>query len=233
MFCILAEPRSGSNLLQTTLAAHPEIEFLQNEPFGEPHQRKNGDPDLENPYDWVSSQFQRSNGIGGFRLLHCQPETGEARENLLRSMTMQKWKFVHLYRQNKFAQMVSHWSAQRSGHYIHQPYELEPFEVNSAKLRGHLAYTAHVDQAVREFLGSIPNRAQHVKLTYEALTGDLGGMVNQLCKFLRISPHPNPIPRIEKQMKCPPSEMLTNPTEVRAMVDEFFPEGWDVATKKN
>jgi len=227
-FCILAEPRSGGNLLQTTLGSHPEIEMLRNEPFGEPHQALYGPPDQENPCAWICSKFQGSKPARGFRLLHCQPGEGEARSRFLNALAKENWLFIHLFRRNKFEQIVSHHAAERTGRWVLEPYMIEePFPLAPEEAGYYIRYTKNLDFQTREFLASLRSPRRYLSLTYEELTRDFDESIQVTCDFLGIPSHPNPVQFIQKQMRCAPDRLLTNAEMIRGLIDEDFPQGWE------
>lgn len=228
-FVILAGPRSGSTLLQTTLDQHPNVVCLHElarEKLKPTHfyrhflgMRKNlCDLRKTDPSAFLNRIFNarqpRQVGALGFKALYTQPSHGSGDWRLFWTSLGQVpgLRVVHLQR-NRVEGIVSMKLAMETKRWISGHYEIPPLVLDCEWLLDQLRRLATLEDAACRTLSKGPM----LRVRYLDLVGDPQGVCDGIFEFLGLSSQPVKL-AIRKQRSQDLPETIANWKQVVARV---------------
>lgn len=217
-FAIVADLRTGSTLLQSSLHLHPEIHCYGElfHPDDLPDNRLPGPDRRALSAGEVIRHAFRVEGVRavGFRAMIFLPDAPDSRwaDAWERLGGVAGLHVIYLMRQNQLAQYASVRIAHQTRTYHPMPGDplLDPenrptITIDPEAFRAWTAHRDHLFGRRRRQLRGQPS----LELTYEVLTSDWQGTMQRVQAFLGVRPLPLE-PDREKQEKRPLSEVITN-----------------------
>lgn len=217
---IVAEGRSGGNLLQELLAQHPDLTMLEKEPLSPLKEvRRYGDPPEDNVEAWLRSKMQGSTNMHGVRVLVGQP-AGPQKRKFLTQLIRRGWFIIRLTRENEFEMVVSRWLAKEEKNYIGEAYKTESTKIPKHFARRMVSRKRELDRAVDAVLVQAPkDRITH--LTYEELAKDPVATAQRMARFLGLSVPFDPEITLKKQLRKPAEEVVTNHEDIKDVIERL------------
>lgn len=230
-FVLLSHARTGSTLLHTLLAAHPEVRI-----FGElfnPNEnlRRNflgNIPFLENqadPVAYLKNHIYKNNHQAvGFKLFyyHARSDNWAAVWEFLKS---EKIAILHLRRKNLLERFLSQKSAESTGIWIQKsgakPAAKPCLELDLEECIRDMYRTEHFELQSREFFWGNP----YLEIYYEDLVDPYSTALTNILAFLRVSLQPLPA-TTEKQAILPKSKRIKNYTKLKEGFRTAIDEKW-------
>jgi LPS sulfotransferase NodH len=226
-FIILAHPRTGSNLLASTLKQHPLV-ASHGELFNDVEAKRARWAhkgryllDGEDPVRFVEDAIfgeRRSDGarVIGFRIFyHHSTKTDHARriwDHLIASVDI---GVVHLVRHNLLEALVSRRVAIRTGEWLRRPGREavpapEPFEIDPQDCGAYFNYTTERREWARVAFARHP----FLEISYEEMSADLQASIDRVFAFLGVDSVPIQAP-YRKQASIPVREQISNFADLR------------------
>jgi LPS sulfotransferase NodH len=226
-FIIVAHPRTGSNLLASSLRQHPLV-VSHGELFHDAEQKRaswaNGGRYLlagEDPVRFVEDAVfgeSRSDGarVIGFRIFYDQSrKTERARRIWDHLLANRDIRVIHLVRHNLLEAFVSRSVALRTGEWLRRPGREaatapEPFDLDPRDCGWFFNYHTERREWARATFAAHP----FLEISYDELSADLQASLGRVFAFLGVDPIAVE-PPYRKQAGVPVREQIGNFAELR------------------
>jgi hypothetical protein len=211
---VMCQPRSGSNLLEKSLNAHPDVEFICEEPFGlapAVHEAKAA----PNKVEWLLGKIQTQANTMAFRLMDHHPPNFN-RPRLLEDLNAAGFKFIRLVREDEVEHLASKHLAWKENSWVSMAYETTSTVIDLDWAEKVLRNQRRESAGTEAFLDKIGS-SRKLYITYESLRDDFTGTMAKVQNFLGV--HQEDLkPLTTKQMVRPVSEVVANIDQIRDLV---------------
>jgi len=229
-FVIVAELRSGYQMLATSLNSHPGI-FCFGEIFGSDKAIRKKSlfnqqiPVLEdngNPVNYIKnvlSTYAKNKGLRavGFKLNYVCARKPDWR-CLWDHVREEQWSVIHLTRNNLLNRMTSQLLADQENNWSFQEYKTT-VEITPEHFLFAWNRSREWQQNLREEMKGVPI----LEVTYEDMDESPQGIFNEVQYFLEVKPKALKIPMVKQQTKRQ-SEVISNYRELYSYVMENRPD---------
>lgn len=214
-FIILARSRTGSNLLNSSLASHPNVR-VKGEHFG-----KLQGQTIEQRHEQVFGVQPKYVRAAGCKVFYYHPHHGdpELLFELLKSNP--RLKVIHLKRTDTLRSVLSWMIAQRNQTYVAHS---EGSLVAARDKRMHVDPREMVDWIHKTLAWEAWGDAffadhEVLQMTYESMTADMAAEFGRVLSFLDLPAH-EPVSSLRRQNPEPLDQLVLNLDEVLAALDE-------------
>lgn len=206
-FVVLSQPRTGSSLLCGSIRWHPQL-LMQGEVLNQHYHRTTLPTDDGAERLRTALSFTSHDAVG-CKLHACQPDPGwdhweSAWDYLAGDPAI---KVIHLYRENRLAQLASWKIAERLGEWGDQSNVPERPTITVA--RGELTWFDRFNTALYRARLNRLTRHPLLSVSYESLREDWPMALDRVLRFIGVEPRPLDPCAIQSETR-PLSEVITN-----------------------